>query len=256
MAECLAKRLDYPILGREVAQEAAGRLGVPAEAVERSMGDRPALWNRFSSMRRTYVAAVQSALAEHAVGGRLVYHGLAGGLLLRGVPGLLCVRLIAPMWRRVQSVVEESGVNPIAAERYIWEVDEARARWVKFMYGEDILDPALYDMVINLEGIAIQSACAVVARAVEQPEYAVTEVVEARLRDFRLACRVRVALASAPDLRALELDAEAEGGTVIVTGEAPLRKGGQTGDRIMQVAHAVSGVESVRLRVEWFDPYP
>jgi len=256
MAERLATRLGYPILGREVVQDAAADLGVSAEEVERSMVARPAVWSRFSSLRRAYVAAVQSALAERAVSGRLVYHGLSGGLLLKGVPGLLCIRLIAPMARRVQSVVDQFDVNPLAAERYIWDMDESRARWVKAMYGEDIMDPALYDLVINLETISIEGACAVTARTARQPEYAVTDAVRARLQDFRLACRVRVALASAPALRALQLDAQVEGGTVVVTGEAPLRKGGQTGDQIMEVTHAVPGVETVRLRVEWFDPYP
>jgi cytidylate kinase len=256
VAECLAKSLRYPILGREVAQEAAERLGVSVQAVEDSMSDRPGVWSRLSSMRRAYVVAVQSALAERAVDGDLVYHGLSGGLLLKGLPSLFCMRLIAPMARRVRAVVDESGVDPITAERYILDLDQARARWVKAMYGVDIMDPSLYDLVINLESITVASACSVVTRTVEQPEYAVTEAVKEKLRDFRLACRMRVALAADPELRSLPLDAEAEAGVVIVTGEAPLRRGGETGDRIMELARSVPGVGAVRLRLEWFDPYP
>ena len=256
MAECLAARLGYPILGREVAQEAALQLGVSARTLEEKMGDRPTVWGRFSTMRRTYVTAVQSALAERAAYGHLVYHGLAGGLLLRGLPGLLCLRLIAPITTRVKAVMDEYGMEADEAERYIGEQDEARARWVKVMYGEDILDPALYDLVINLENMTVEGACALTARAVRRPEFTLTDGMRDRLDDFRLSCHVRLALAGDPDLRSLELDAEAHGGVVVVTGSAPLRMSNRTGNRIHKLARSVLGIHEVRMKVDWFDPYP
>lgn len=256
LAECLAERLGYPILGREVLQEAAAALGVPAEMLERKMVDRPSMWGRFSSMRRAYVVAVQAALAERAASGHLVYHGLSGGLLMRGAPVVFCVRLIAPMESRVRVVREESGMSAAEARAYIQDLDASRARWVEVMYGEDIMDPALYDLVVNLVTLTVEGGCAVVTRAIQGPEFAVNEDVLARLEAFRLACQVKLALAGDPELRALELDVEAEGGTVVISGEVPLRKSGRTGDRIVELARGVPGVEQIRLRVEWFDPYP
>lgn len=256
MARCLADRIGYPTLGREVIQEAAVGLGVPASMLEEKMGDRPTLWGRFSSMRKAYIAAVQAALAERAVDGRLVYHGLAGGMLLQGVPGTLCIRLIAPLERRIRAVMAESGMDAVMAEQFIHEVDESRARWVRVMYGEDIMDPALYDLVISLGTMTVEGACALTSKVLEQPEYELTDAVLARLADFRLACRVRVGLAADADLRPLELNAEAEGGEVTITGRAPLRTNHRTGNRIVEIARGVPGVESVRLEVEWYDPYP
>jgi hypothetical protein len=256
MAQCLAERLGYPTLGREVVQEAAAGLGVPASLLEEKMGDRPTVWGRFSSLRRAYIAAVQSALAERAAEGRLVYHGLAGGMLLQGVPGTLCIRLIAPLERRIRAVMAESGMDAVMAEQFIHEVDESRARWVRVMYGEDIMDPALYDLVISLETMTVEGACALTAKVLGQPEYELTDEVLAKLGDFRLACRVRVGLAADAELRPLELDTEAERGVVTVTGRAPLRKNNRTGNRIVEIARSVPGVESVRLKVEWYDPYP
>jgi cytidylate kinase len=257
MAECLAKRLGYPILGREVAQEAARSLGVPAELLERKLGDRPSRWSRFSSLRRAYVVAVQATLAEYAVGGNLVYHGLAGGLLVRGLPRTLCLRLIAPMEIRIKALMDEDpAVDAATAGVYIRDVDESRARWVRVMYGEDIMDPGLYDLVINLETMTVEGACALTARAVRQPEYALNDAVLASLEDFRLACRVKVALASDAEVRTMELTATARGGEVVISGEAPLRKSGQTGERIVALARAVQGVDRVRLNLEWYDPYP
>jgi len=256
VAECLAERLGYPILGREVVQEAAAKLGVPAASLEEKLGDKPSLWGRFSSMRRAYIVAVQAALAERAVGGNLVYHGLTGGLLMRGAPAVFCLRLIAPLENRVRVVREETGMTAAEARAYIREVDAARTRWVEVMYGEDVMDPALYDLVINLATLDVEGACAIVARALDAPEMAVTDAMRARLEDFSLACQVKLALAGDTELRALELGAEAEEGVVAISGEAPLRKSGRTGERIVELARAVPGVRQVRLKIEWFDPYP
>ena len=256
VAECLAERLGYPILGREVLQEAAAKLGVPAEALQKKMGDRPSLWGRFSSMRRAYIVAVQAALSERAVEGNLVYHGLSGGLLMRGAPAVFCLRLIAPLENRVKVVRAETGMTAAEARDYIQDLDASRARWVEVMYGEDVMDPALYDLVINLATLTVEGACAIVARAIAGPEMAVTDAVRAGLEDFRLACQVKLALAGDGELRALELDAEAKDGSVVISGEAPLRKSGRTGERIVELARAVPGVRQVRLKVEWFDPYP
>jgi len=256
MAACLAEQLGYRSVGREVLQDAAERLGVSAELLEQKMSGRPSLWSRFSSMRRAYIVAVQAALAERAVEGDLVYHGLAGGLLLGRVPGTLRIRLIAPLEHRVRAVMAESEMDAATAERYIRDVDAARARWVKAMYGVDIMDPRLYDMVIRLDPMTVAGACAVVAKVVAQPEFALTDDVRAALRDFLTACRVKLALVGETELRALDLDVSVEGGVVEVTGVAPLLKNGSVGNRIVELAHGIPGVEQVRLKVEWFDPYP
>lgn len=256
MAKCLAKRLGYPLVAREVVKEAASDLGVSEADLSRGMERTPRLWNRQSSERRLYIAAVQAALAEHVAGGDLIYHGRAGQVLLAGLPGVLKVRLIAPMGARVHSLLESDGMDSTSAEQYIRHVDGVRARWVKMMYGEDVEDPVLYNMVINLKTLSIPAACTIVTKASEQPDFAVTDEVKAKLIDFRLACQVKLGLARARDTRALNLQIEAHGGIVDVSGTAPALSSGKTGEQIVEVARSIQGVEEVRLRVEWFDPYP
>ncbi|MCK5651482.1 MAG: BON domain-containing protein, partial [Gemmatimonadetes bacterium] len=99
-------------------------------------------------------------------------------------------------------------------------------------------------------------ACTVLANTVRQTEFDLTDEARTRLREFRLESQVMLALASADDTRSLELEVEASAGTVRVSGSAPLLASGQTGDRISEIAHSVSGVKEVRLNVEWYDPYP
>jgi hypothetical protein len=207
-------------------------------------------------MRRVYSVAVQAALAEHAANGNLVYHGLAGGFLLRDAPCTLCLRLIAPAERRIRAVMADTGMDAGMAERYIREVDESRERWVKVMYGEDVADPSLYDLVINLETITIDGACALTRAAASHAQFTLDGAVRRDLEDFRLACRVRLALAEEPDLRSLDLDARVERGVVSVRGRAPVLASGRMGETMARISRSVPGVEDVRLEVEWYDPYP
>ncbi len=256
LAECLADQLGYPMLGREVAQEAAAQIGAPAKDLQEKLEEKPGVFGRSSLITKLYIAAVRGTLAEAAAAGNLIYHGLAGGLLLRRMPGVLCVRLIAPLDIRVQTLMAEDGMAREAAEAYIRDVDDARARWVRVLYGEDILDPALYDMVMNLETFTISDVCAVLCRTVRQPEFRLSEERLATLEDFRIECQIRLALLEDLGTQTLDLDASFEKGTAIVKGRAPILKPEDVGSRIAEIVRSVHGVETVQLDIEWFDPYP
>lgn len=189
-AECLAETLGYPCIGREILQEAATILGVPLEDLSGRLEAPPSLFARLTQQRKTYLLAVQTALAEYSVTGELVYHGLAGQFLLRDLPGVLAVRLVAPLEVRVETMTSaHHRMSRKAAEEFIQNVDEERRRWVKMMYGADVEDSSLYDITVNLESISIDTACVVIAEAARQPQYEVTSAVRQRLEDFARQCR-------------------------------------------------------------------
>lgn len=261
LAECLAAGLKLPCVGREeVAQAAAAKIGVSPGEVERKMEESPGFWERVTSERRRYVIAVQAALAEHADKGEYIYHGLAGHLLLRRFPAVLRVRLIAPLEMRVEALMKRHEMRKDAAEDYIEEVDEDRLRWSRLTYGVDLRDPALYDLVLNLQVMGVPTACAIVAEAARRPEYAIGAGERARIAELAVACRVKLALALDPATRALALEVTSEGGTVIISGTAPepamlTHVSARLEKEITAVARAVQGVTDVRLDLEQFDAY-
>ncbi|HLA79412.1 MAG TPA: cytidylate kinase-like family protein [Vicinamibacteria bacterium] len=260
LAECVSGALAIPCLGREILVETAARLGVPEKALAEKMEKGPGLWDRFTLERHTYLAALRAALAEHALQGDLVYHGLAGHLLLRGAPAVLRVRLIAPLDMRVRAVMEQQGLGREEAEKHIRKVDEDRLRWTKFMYDVHLFDPHLYDLVVNLEELSMASACALVVEAARRPEFSVTGEVRAKLQDFALASRVRLALITQPATRSLELSVRAAGGVVTVGGEVPeatmlSRTSTRWEQELRQVVQGVPGVERLVLDVQPVSPY-
>ncbi len=260
LAQCICEALQIPCVGREIVIEAAAKLGVPEEVLATKLERSPGLWDRLTSERRTYVAAVQAALAEHVASGNLVYHGYAGHLLLAKVPAVLRVRIIAPLDMRLEAVAERQGLDRAAGEAYIRKVDEERVRWAKMIYGVDLRDPALYDLVINLEHVSVKSACATIVEMLRQPEFVVTPQVLEAYADFALACRVRVALASSPTARGLALEVTAATGVVTVSGEVPepmmlTRASSRWEQELLGVIRGVPGVKDVRLAVEPVSSY-
>lgn len=190
VAECLASALDYPCVGREILQEAASKVGAAEEDLSSKLEATPSRWARLTQERKTYLLAVQTALAEHCTTGELVYHGLAGQFLLRELPGVLAVRLIAPLEMRTRALMDSHHrMTRKAAEEFIHDVDEDRRRWVKLMYQADVEDPSLYDLTINLQSISFETACEIIEEAAAQPPFQVTDEVKARLEAFAVECR-------------------------------------------------------------------
>ncbi len=196
VAECLAQRLGYPLLGRELLQEAAERVGVSVEDLQGKFETTPGLWARMTRAREKYVLAVQTALAEWCTRGNLVYHGLAGQFLLRELPGVLRVLILAPMEQRVQALLEtHPRMTQDQVEAFIRKVDQERSRWVRVTYGLDVQDPSLYDLTVNLRSLSRDTACVTIAEAASQPRFAITADMEGDLFSFAADCRRRLALA-------------------------------------------------------------
>lgn len=221
LAEKLAGVLGYPCLGREVAREAAEKLGISPELMMKKVEESPSLWQRMTAERTVYVVAMQALLSERAAEGHLVYHGYSGHLLLRGMPALLKVRVIAPMEVRVPMVMKEQHLEKAAAEAHIRKMDDVRARWTKFVFGVDWQDPALYDLVLNLGAISIDSACEALAGLARSPEFVADASALDRVRDFALASRIRLTLATSPLTRTWNLEVEVKDRIASIRGTIP-----------------------------------
>lgn len=252
----IARILGVPCLGREALTGEALNLTASQPETARIGGEdleARGLWDRIAGERSTYIAALQAAIAGHASSGNLVYHGLAGHILLRGVPSILRVRIIAPLETRIAVVVEKENISREEAEEYIGRVDGEWTRWIKFIFGVDWHDPSLYDLVVNLETLSVDSACGCVLEAASRPEFQVSEEVRERLRDLALSSRVKLALELTPASRGLGLEVKAHRGVVSFTGlegNEDLLPGGRAElERMLSaILSSVQGIRELRFR--------
>jgi cytidylate kinase len=242
LAEGLARELGYDIVSREdIVREAAG-FGVPEEKLHEALLKPPGFWDRFKHERRRYLAFVQAGLCNRVEKDGVIYHGNAGHVLLCGISHVLCIRLIAPMSFRVQTLVDREKMDREAALRYIDEVDRQRRDWTRFLYGLDWMDASLYDLTINLKTLDVDGAVELAATAARRREFAPTEESTKAMADLVLASRARAALAANAETASVDLEVGAGDGVIFLKGK--LRTPSLVASTIA-VAESVEGVKSV-----------
>jgi len=222
LARCLSERLGLPVLSREVIRDTASRYGIAENLLAQRMERTPTVIQRRMAggeERRLYLIAMQAALAERAQRGDFIYHGHAGHLLLQGLPCVLRVRLIASMASRIRIVRESQGLGEEDAKKYIKHVDRCRTLWTELLYQVDWHDPSLYDLVIQLGAVDLETACALIDFAVRTPAFQSTPEKRERLSGFVLGCRLRLALAQNERTRGMQIDVRVQGHAAWVSGE-------------------------------------
>ncbi len=245
LAECLANKLSYRCVDREVIVERAAASGVSQDELLDALLKPPSFLERFRHKRYLYLALIQAALAEEVRTGRVVYHGNAGHLLRKGATPVLRVRIIAPLEFRLAMVENRLKLSQQESLAYIRKVDEGRRKWTQFLYGVDWEDPSLYDLVVNLERMRIEEACMVLEAVVKQQKcFEFTKDCQAAMDDLALASRIRANLAIDPPTSHLEVEVSASRGAVKIKGKLT------TPDEVVEVrrvALAVPGVASLDL---------
>jgi cytidylate kinase len=240
-AERVAARLGYPCVGREELIEQGSRLGVPGPRLAHALETTPNVWERLTESREAYIAYLQAAMADLAESGDLVYHGQLGQELLKGVEPLVKVRVIAPMAYRIAAAMAAQHLDRDRAIDYIEHADQDRLKRTRFFFGVDWRDPALYDLVINLDQMSEDAAAELIVRLAQSPPWSTSQL-QQPLRDFGIASRVRVALM----VNGWSLRVSTTNGVVHLAGEVQLLASEKLED-VTAVGTSVPGVREVRM---------
>ncbi len=219
LAEHVAQQLGYCCVGSDALIAAAAKYGVPEPEISRVLETRPSFWERVTATRDWYTTIMRVAMCDlaQAEEGQLVYHGLAGQELLKGVSHLVKVRVIAPMEQRIRSSMDSQSVSADTARHRIDQVDQDRLRRMRHLFNIDWRDPELYDVVLNLGHMDLDSACGVVVGLAGRPEYQPTVRSEKMLADLTLSSRVMVALLE--QFSAAGIEVYADNGVVRLDGQ-------------------------------------
>ncbi|HZP02688.1 MAG TPA: cytidylate kinase family protein [Terriglobia bacterium] len=245
LAECLATHLGYRCVGREAIVERAAASGVSHQELLDALLKPPSFLDRFKHKRYQYLTLFQAALAEEVKSGKVVYHGNAGHLLLKGARPVLRVRIIAPLEKRLAMLEERLKLRGSAARDYIEKVDEERRKWTRYLYGVSWEDPALYDVVYNLEFFEIEEVCKSVTNIIQGAKsFQFSAECQADLENLAIASRVRANVALNPLTSHLEIEATAKNGHVKIKGKGCTP---EEREEVERLALAVPGVATVNV---------
>ncbi len=255
LAERVAQRLGYRCISSDALIEAATKYGVPEPKLSEVFEKMPGFWERLTKSRRLYLVFLQAAMCELAQQGNMVYHGQAGQQLLKGISYVMKVRLIAPREYRIKAAMEREGLTREAAIQFIQQVDDERLRQMRYLFNVDWRDPALYDVVLNLEHMSLEAAVDVVIYMAQHPEYQPTPASEKVLHDLTLACRVKASVAAHPVTSGVDVDVRTDNSIVWVTG---LVDSSELEYEVIRVAQMVPGVKEVisDIEIKPVFPYP
>jgi cytidylate kinase len=242
LAESLGERLGLRVISREVVVEAAKTYGVSEEDLRASLESPPGIWDKQARKRQQYILAVQATLAQMVEEGDVVYHGLAGQLLLRDLPNVLRIRLIAPLEHRIRAAMSHMDLSRAEAIRHIEKADEDRATWVRRLYDADVAEASLYDVVLNLGAMGLETATEMAADLLGRQEYRSTPEIQRRVKNFAVAVRVQAHLSLRSEFPEAAAHISVSDGVVSL--DLP-RSAGHNREAIVRFVSSIDGVESV-----------
>ena len=221
VAVAVAKALGYRPIDREILVQASLQYGIPEAKLAEIVDREPTWWATFTRNLDPYRIALQAAFCEVARDRGIVYHGHIGHELIPKFQHVLKVLLTAPMAMRIEQVRARHKLNEVAALRYVEEVDKARTRRLKGMFGTDWCDPSRYDMVVNLGHMNLATVKHLIVEAAHSADYQMTPASKQAFENFALASRVHATLALGNDLSQARVDIEANQGEISMSGTIP-----------------------------------
>jgi len=239
LAESVAKHLNYPCVSLETLDaehEPGTPEGVPFHLQARKRHEDPGkLLVRLNRGR--------AALIRRSRDANFVYHGFAGHLLLPGVSHVLRVRVIAGLEYRIQAAMAELDFSREQALSMIKEMDELSMKRALALYGVRWNDPSLYDCVLNLDQIRMESAVQTVLVLAQLAEFQPTGESLRAFENLTLSSRVWAAIATDERTRWADIRVTSDAGVVTITGDVGSEK---TLTALPLVARGVEGVKEVR----------
>lgn len=198
VAEKLAQKLKYTCISRDEVIENLNEFHLQEIKLVRGLNDAFSILDRFPNGKKRFVAAIRTALLQHFVAGNVVYHGLVGHHFVENISHVLKVRIIADTENRVISEMKRENISAEQARYILKKDDEERRKWGMFLYGIDLFDAEIYNLVIRVGHLSEDDAVDIIANAVQLTSFKETSQSRAELGDAALSSIVSYALFDFP----------------------------------------------------------
>lgn len=243
IAERVAGELGYNCIAREVLIEASEEFNIPEIKLFSAVHDAPSLLDRFISGREKYVAYIQTSLLNYLRKDNVVYHGFGGQFFVESVPHVLKVRINADLQERVRLSMNRNSFTRKEAMAFIRKLDSQRKKWSKHLYGIDLRDSSLYELVIQLGKITVDDAVDIICHTAKLERFKTTPESQREMNDLYLAAKVRAALiGKKPDVRV-----SVQNGEAYIRATAPEAKAFEVSQNIRSIAEKIEGISGLKV---------
>jgi cytidylate kinase len=243
IAEKTAQKLGYACVSRDILLEASKQYNVPEIKLKKSMERAPGFLERLGFEKQKYISYVQSALLKRLKEDNIIYHGLAGHFFITNISHALTVRIIVDIKDRIEYCMQSEKVSESKASDMLKKLDEERKKWGQYLYGIDITDPALYDIVINIQKFSLDDAVDLICRGIGFEKFKTTRESQQAMEDLALAAEVKAVLMG--DVPPQEVTAQK--GIVTVTIQSTVLQEVELTARAGQLGKQVEGVKEIKV---------
>lgn len=244
VAQKVAEVLGYACISRDTILASSRDFDTPEIRVMHNFQYAVQTLERLSFGRERFINFISSSILRFLKNDRYVYHGLAGQFFLREVGHVLKVRIIADLEERVVAEADRAQISPDEARKQLKIDDEERRKWALLLYGIDIVDPGLYDMVLNISAMTVDNAVDLIARAVVFPCYQPTETSVRKIQDLALTAEVKAALFDFPTAGVF-----VDAGRVHIHIKAPEDQSAAISARIEKAVGGIEGLDELEVRI-------
>ena len=247
-AEKLAEKLGYECISREILIEASEQFHVPEIKLVHAIHDSPSILDRFTHGKEKYIAYSRAALLEHLQKDNIIYHGFAGHFFLKGISHALKIRIIADMDDRVTIVMKRDNVTKAEARRIIEKDDTERRKWSAYLYGIDTWDSSLYDIMLRINKLTVDTAIEIISDAVQQPALKTTGESQQMLDNMTTAALIEANLVNEfPTLRA-----SVDNGKALINVRAFIDQTEEISAKIEDTVKKIEGVKTIQIDITPF----
>ena len=180
VAQGLSERLGFSLIDRAGLEQLVLAYGLDEQDLDEIQERPPTLWQRLLSDRKLYLELVESFITDMAEQENFILLGRGGQCMFRGYPDALHIRFVASEETRLQRLKEADSLDRDEALKRLSESERDQRRFVHYLYGQQIDEPLLYDVVLRTDYLDVQGCIQVVVQAVGQRSLTVRASAEER----------------------------------------------------------------------------
>jgi len=167
VARKVAQKLSYDSISRDILITTSKRFNISELRLIRAYECSPSFLDKYTFGRDKYIKFIKAAILNELAKDNMIYHGFFGHFFVSGISHVLKVRINADMAERITYMMKRENLSKEDAANLVKKVDEQRTKWSLELYGIDIWDSRLYDLVINIGKVTLDHAVDLVCQTVK-----------------------------------------------------------------------------------------
>ena len=118
-----------------------------------------------------FIDTTREVVRNLAEAGHVVIIGRGANVILGDTPGVLHVGMLAPMSRRVATIMEREHLDEAGARQYLDGLEDARIKFFQKFFKVSPEDPTLYHMMLDMGHMSDDTAAKIIEHATGDLEH-------------------------------------------------------------------------------------